>query len=218
MDPILKLLDEEGVRLIARRYHNNDFAIARKALGVRYLCNINCAGRFIFRDDAEDIKAYPFFRGIEWSTLHLTRPPFVPRVSGDQSITKYFNDEAGILSESDYLDSSSYASDDQWRDGAEEADKSIKPQRESKFKRWNTAKKTADDTVQAKAPEKIRRRKKEKKRPRDKLLRDPEVGRTVLELRKKGLFIGYPTAGRDLRSRKLVIGLGARQSVISMTT
>jgi len=68
---------------------------------------------------------------------------------------------------------------------------SIKPQRESKFKRWNTAKQTADDTAWAKAPEKIRRRKKEKKRPRDKLLRDPEVGRTLLELRKKGLFIGY---------------------------
>jgi hypothetical protein len=123
--------------------------------------------------------------------LSISRPPFVPRVSGDQSITKYFNDEAGILSESDYLDSSSYASDGQWRDGAEEADKSIKPQRESKFKRWNIAKHTADDTAQAKAPEKIRRRKKEKKRLRDKLLRDPEVGRTVLELRKKGLFIGY---------------------------
>lgn len=119
-----------------------------------------------------------------------TRPPFVPRVSGNQSITKYFDDEADILSESDYLDSSSYISDGKQRDGAKEADESIKPQRESKFKRWNRAKLTADDTVQAKAPEKIRRRK-EKKRPRDKLLRDPEVGRTVLELRKKGLFIGY---------------------------
>jgi protein-serine/threonine kinase len=113
MDLILKLLDEKEVRMLARRYRNNDFAIARKALVARYLRNINYAGYFIFRDDAEDIKAHPFFRGIEWSTLHLTRPPFVPRVSGDQSITKYFNDEADILSESDYPDSSSYASDGQ---------------------------------------------------------------------------------------------------------
>lgn len=37
----------------------------------------------------------------------------------------------------------------------------------------------------------MKRRKKEKKRPRDKLLRDPEVGRVVLEIRKKGAFIGY---------------------------
>ncbi|KAK4498546.1 hypothetical protein PRZ48_011204 [Zasmidium cellare] len=33
--------------------------------------------------------------------------------------------------------------------------------------------------------------KKEKKRPRDRMLRDPEVGRRVLELRKKGAFFGY---------------------------
>ena len=36
-----------------------------------------------------------------------------------------------------------------------------------------------------KGKKKVKRRK-EKKRPRDKLLRDPQVGRTVLELRKKG--------------------------------
>lgn len=36
-----------------------------------------------------------------------------------------------------------------------------------------------------------RKGKKEKKRPRDKMLRDPVVGRTVLELRKKGVFLGY---------------------------
>ena len=32
---------------------------------------------------------------------------------------------------------------------------------------------------------------KEKKRPRDRLLRDKEVGRKVLELRKRGAFLGY---------------------------
>jgi hypothetical protein len=42
-----------------------------------------------------------------------------------------------------------------------------------------------------KATERVKRRKKEKKRPRDKLLRDPQVGRTVLEIRKKGAFMGY---------------------------
>jgi hypothetical protein len=35
------------------------------------------------------------------------------------------------------------------------------------------------------------RQRKEKKRPRDKILRDPEVGRQVLEIRKKGAFVGY---------------------------
>lgn len=35
------------------------------------------------------------------------------------------------------------------------------------------------------------KKRKEKKRPRDKMLRDKEVGKQVLELRKKGAFLGY---------------------------
>jgi hypothetical protein len=34
-------------------------------------------------------------------------------------------------------------------------------------------------------------RRKEKKRPRDRVLRDKQVGRQVLELRKRGAFLGY---------------------------
>jgi hypothetical protein len=37
----------------------------------------------------------------------------------------------------------------------------------------------------------MKKRKREKKRPRDKLLRDPDVSQTVLEIRKKGAFVGY---------------------------
>ncbi|OCL14882.1 kinase-like protein [Glonium stellatum] len=215
MDLILRLLDEKEVRLSARKYRENDFAIARKALGARYLRNINYSGHFVFRDDAEDIKAHPFFRGIEWSTLHLAHPPFVPRVSSNQSITKYFDDEADILSGSDHLDSSSYASEGKQIGTVEDANKSKK---EERVKRLKAVKQTVDDVTQAKAPEKVRRRKKEKKRPRDKLLRDPEVGRTVLELRKKGAFIGYtyrrPRFAMPEMSDRAGRASLARQSVI----
>lgn len=37
----------------------------------------------------------------------------------------------------------------------------------------------------------LKQRRKEKKRPRDKILRDPDLGRTALELRKDGAFMGY---------------------------
>lgn len=33
--------------------------------------------------------------------------------------------------------------------------------------------------------------KKEKKRPRDKILRDPKVGKTALQVRREGAFVGY---------------------------
>ena len=82
------------------------------------------------------------------------------------------------MSASDHLDSSSYdhaAADDATPvvdrkivDGDGGAD--LMPQQEPSTKNIK----------------RTQRRKKEKKRPRDKLLRDPQVGRTVLELRKKG--------------------------------
>lgn len=138
---------------------------------------MNCTAHIVFPNDAEDIKNHAFFRTIQWQNLHLTRPPFVPRVHGGQSITKYFDDEADIMSGSDHLDSSSYEhvpddggvvlSERQMGDGDGASEASLP-------KSSNTGKK------------KVPKRKKEKKRPRDKLLRDPHVGRTVLELRKKG--------------------------------
>jgi protein-serine/threonine kinase len=181
MDLIMRLLQERQDRLSAKRYRENDWLLRDRSLGSRKMRNNNCAGHMVYPDDAEDIKNHPFFRGIQWSILHMTRPPFVPRVHSGQPITKYFDPEAEIMTASDHLDSSSY-------------DNSVE----------NTNTPTAAVTpalpgqVPAslapgpiKADGKLKRRKKEKKRPRDKLLRDPEVGRTVLEIRKKGAFVGY---------------------------
>jgi hypothetical protein len=115
-------------------------------------------------------------------------------VHGGQPITKYFDDEAEIMSASDHLDSSSY--EVTRIDGATMVD-GVEPQGEEELTP------IVNPAVQQKkgsAPayeqicqgfQKIKRRKKEKKRPRDKLLRDPELGRLVLEIRKKGAFVGY---------------------------
>lgn len=187
------LLEERQGRLSAKRYRENDWILRDKTMGTRRYRHLNDTGHIVFPNDAEDIKAHPFFRHIQWSTLHLTRPPFVPRVHGGQPITKYFDDEAEIMSASDHLDSSSY--EFAQMDGATMVDGNEALAEESTP--------TADPAVQQKigSPpayeqiyqgfQKMKRRKKEKKRPRDKLLRDPEVGRIVLEIRKKGAFIGY---------------------------
>ncbi|BGP24983.1 serine/threonine protein kinase Cbk1 [Rhodotorula toruloides] len=42
-------------------------------------------------DGAEDIKAHPWFRGLDFSTLHLQTPPFRPQLSSPTD-TKYFDD------------------------------------------------------------------------------------------------------------------------------
>ena len=169
LDLMACLLEEKDCRLSAKRYRDNDVAMARQAPSARQARQTH---GHVFPDDAWEIKSHPFFRGIHWSTLHLTRAPFVPRVHDSQPITKYFEDEAEIMSASDHLDSSSYFS----------SDAAAGPPGFPQARDCWAVQQPADRT---------KRRKKEKKRPRDKILRDPRVGRTVLEIRKKGAFVGY---------------------------
>ncbi|KAI8938613.1 hypothetical protein NX059_004485 [Plenodomus lindquistii] len=191
MDLITRLLEERPDRLSSKRYRENDWILRDKAIGTRRTRNLYTTGHIVCHNDAEDIKAHPFFRNIQWSTLHLTRPPFVPRVHGGQPITKYFDDESEIMSASDHLDSSSYEVD-----GIPTpcvagllGDEAPTPTPDSAFAKGQAPIPAYEQVC--KGFQKVRRRKKEKKRPRDKLLRDPQVGRAVLELRKKGAFVGY---------------------------
>lgn len=193
IDLMMRLLEERQDRLSAKRYRENDWVLRDKAVGARRVRNLNTTGHIVYPNDAEDIKSHPFFRNIQWSTMHMTRPPFVPRVRGDQPITKYFDDENEIMSASDHFDSSSYDQGITMPDVA----RAFGHMDPNDAEATPTAQPGAD-AAGAPAYEqvctvvgKMRRRKKEKKRPRDKLLRDPQVGRTVLELRKKGAFIGY---------------------------
>jgi protein-serine/threonine kinase len=181
IDLMMRLLEERQDRLSAKRYRENDWVLRDKAVGARRVRNIHATGHIVYPNDAEDIKSHAFFRNVQWSTLHMTRPPFVPRVHGDQPITKYFDDEAEIMSASDHLDSSSY----------EAAEPNLNLQEATPIPGLTVEAQLPPYNQLSAAVHKLRRRKKEKKRPRDKLLRDPHVGRAVLELRKKGAFIGY---------------------------
>lgn len=189
-------------------------------------------GQIVFPNDAEDIKNHPFFREISWSTLHESRPPFIPRVHNGQPITKYFDDEAEIMSNSDHLDSSSSYDDRSPQDTPPiapattptappldhhavskrllmnpELDKHIAAQ----YPLLTTPPKqqaegrnaNANDNSSNNKKKQQQNRRKEKKRPRDKLLRDPKVGRTVLEIRKKGAFMGYTYRRPILTLREL---------------
>jgi protein-serine/threonine kinase len=183
IDLMMRLLQERQDRLSAKRYRENDWVLRDKAVGARRVRNINATGHIVYPNDAEDIKSHPFFRSIQWSTMHLTRPPFVPRVHGGQPITKYFDDENDIMSASDHLNSSSYEVVDEL---VHPGESDVTPTAAPSAVKAPPAYQSVCSSVQ-----KIRRRRKEKKRPRDKLLRDPQVGRAVLELRKKGAFVGY---------------------------
>ena len=157
-------------------------------------------GNYVYADDATDIKAHPFFQGLSWDQLHLSRPPFVPDVKSRDD-TKYFDEEDPI---SDVDDASSYSSAQEglepqvYEDAISAA--YTKPaavaQTDDNYTgkvndmiREENAKLDAAEKEAAKNKDKAAT--KEKKRPRDKLLRDKQVGRQVLEMRKQGAFIGY---------------------------
>ncbi|KAF1995021.1 kinase-like protein [Amniculicola lignicola CBS 123094] len=192
MDLILRLLESKEGRLSSRRYCENDCLLNQRHQRSRVMRNMNLTGHIVFPNDAEDIKSHSFFRNIQWSILHMTRPPFVPRVHGGQSITKYFDDEAEIMSASDHLDSSSYATVPTGVQDSHTAPTSHPPiVGDGQQLQVNAHHGALDETIKLHDRAATRRRRKEKKRPRDKLLRDPQVGRTVLEIRKKGAFMGY---------------------------
>lgn len=184
----MRLLEERQDRLSAKRYRENDWILRDKAIGARRTRNTNTTGHIVYPNDAEDIKAHPFFRNIHWSTLHMTRAPWTPRVHGNQPITKYFDDEHAIMSHTDHLDSSSY-------EVVETIEVAAVPDvkaEEAPVATVELAIKTSPPTYkQACSVVQNIKRKREKKRPRDKILRDPHVGRAVLEMRKKGAFVGY---------------------------
>lgn len=154
----------------SKKYRENDQRCSRRTAGARYR-QAGHTGHFVYADDAEDIKNHSFFRGLPWGHLHLEPPPFVPRVRSNQSITKYFEDEKDILGDSD--------------DGKTSSD--VSEQEHRKSHSYQRLHEDGANEVEHLA----QKPKKEKKRPRDKLLRDPHVRREVMELRKRNAFLGY---------------------------
>ncbi|KAG5179658.1 serine/threonine protein kinase 15, partial [Tribonema minus] len=45
------------------------------------------------RDGAAQVKAHPFFQGVDWDTLYLQQSPFVPQLASEED-TSYFNHRA----------------------------------------------------------------------------------------------------------------------------
>jgi protein-serine/threonine kinase len=50
------------------------------------------AGRCVYPNDAEDIRSHRWFRGVDFSSLHLQQPPFVPKVTSPAD-TRYFDED-----------------------------------------------------------------------------------------------------------------------------
>ncbi|KAL8767528.1 MAG: hypothetical protein Q9209_005992 [Squamulea sp. 1 TL-2023] len=201
MDLINSLLQEKEHRLCSKQYRQNDYQLSR--LGPGHLISTRAdkqsqdyQGHFVYANDAADIKSHPFFHGLSWERLHLSRPPFVPDVKGRDD-TKYFDEEEPV---SDIDDASTTGSrmhhDAPTGVPREMAAAILTTQLDGAHGAQTTtiARGCGDDGSlslrMGDNPAKTAKPK-EKKRPRDRVLRDKEVGRTVLELRKRAAFLGY---------------------------
>ncbi|KAL5359386.1 kinase-like domain-containing protein [Aspergillus floccosus] len=187
IDLITDLLHEKEFRLSCEKYReSNDLQSELK----HFVCNsdahgLNPQGFYVYPDDAADIKAHPFFRDIRWEDLHKSSPPFIPKVRGWED-TRYFDDGDPC----DEKDGMHISSESGWSEGTEESsrdgDSQREPQRQPENEGWATKPTPTKLKLAAKDV-----RDKGARRPRDKLLRDKQVGKTVLEIRKKGTFVGY---------------------------
>ncbi|EAW06687.1 serine/threonine-protein kinase [Aspergillus clavatus NRRL 1] len=211
IDLINRLLQDREFRLCSRQYRVRNDPLPLPP-GSRHLFHShrnrsrNYQGSYVYPNDAEEIKAHPFFLGIDWASHHLTQPPFIPKVDGWED-TRYFDDNGMTGLDQDDVSISSDAN--QGQDEPEGNDLHEPDPEEEKVQHEGNR-----DGKKEKKDKLGRKEKNRKKRPRDKILRDPRVSKVVLDIRKRGAFPGYtyrrpkavalalaPERGRSIFSR-----------------
>jgi protein-serine/threonine kinase len=169
------------------------------------------AGRYVYPNDAEDIKSHRWFKDIQWERLHLMTPPFVPAIKSMDD-TQYFDEEDPI---SDFSSSHEYQPEpptDMDLDGALRCfNREIQILARGYVAgtydsaRLRRIEKEIEGFVMGDEQKEYLRGfvrvygQKERKRPRDILLRDREIASKVLEVRRRGAFLGY--SYRRIRQR-----------------
>jgi protein-serine/threonine kinase len=88
LDLMQSLLKEKTCRLGAKPYNRRLNRDRRPSVAPR-------PPLIVAPEDATEIKAHPFFEGIQWDQLHLMQPPFIPQATEDFS--KYFEDEEQLV-------------------------------------------------------------------------------------------------------------------------
>ncbi|KAF5017752.1 hypothetical protein F66182_10300 [Fusarium sp. NRRL 66182] len=161
------------------------------------------SGRYVFPDDAEDIKAHRWFRHTPWDRLQSMPPPFTPNLKSDDD-AHYF-DESEIFEDwSESIPSGIFLNSEDVKEllfgfsthVQEKAMELIKtPFDAAKLRgidRDLDVSKELQPTEKAILKQFVRfYGHKERKRPRDMLLRDKETKKTSMRIRKETAFMGY---------------------------
>lgn len=193
-DLLRRLVQEPETRLSSYRYRLKDQGMPMHAAG---------GTSYVFFDDAEEIKAHKWFRNVPWDRLHLQTPPFVPRIRSPDD-TQYFEDDERI---SDWA-STVASSAEEPHIGLDEVRTLLRGMRDNVHKyaaelvskpydARNIDKKIDGERGLLCQEREVLKQfvraygRKQKKAPRDPLLRDPSTKKAVLSQRKKTAFMGY---------------------------
>ncbi|KAB8249822.1 kinase-like domain-containing protein [Aspergillus flavus] len=189
-----RLLQEKEYRLSCDAYRQNDVFNSRSTAR-HLLSSIDPRSRsyrnfYVYPNDAADIKAHPFFRGIIWEQLHQSSPPFIPKVKSWED-TRYFEDAGGVVDNDDISITTDAQGSGDGPEGTGYKPKPIQNQAESQQKQRGPIPDENTSIDATEPPTKTTKKQKHRKRPRDKMLRDKRIQKTVLRMRKEGAFVGY---------------------------
>ncbi|KAK0760998.1 hypothetical protein N5P37_005939 [Trichoderma harzianum] len=196
-DLIYRLIQDKEVRLCSKRYQMLDHHQPGAAVST------DMYGRYIFPDDAEDIKAHRFFKSVPWDTLQNTAPPFVPHIDSLED-THYFDESEPLDDRIESVAEKPGLTDEEVRWILREfrpsiqnvAIRMIHAPYDSGALRSRDLEIDSVSTFLDEEKELLKRFMREygrrvPKRPRDIILRDDNMKGTAMKVRKQSAFMGY---------------------------
>ncbi|KND90226.1 Serine/threonine-protein kinase cbk1 [Tolypocladium ophioglossoides CBS 100239] len=196
-DLIYRLIQDKDIRLCSKRYQMKDRGLVDPRRSTDFF------GRFVFPDDAEDIKAHRWFKNFPWDRIHTISPPFIPHITSIED-THYFDESEPIEDFSASSPSTVDVTPDDVRTILHEfrtyvqniaIDLISAPYDSARLR-------SADHRIDSVFKLTLNERKvlkhfirmygrKERKRPRDILLRDESTKDVAMDVRKETAFMGY---------------------------
>ena len=197
-DLVFRLIQDKDVRLCSKRYQLKDRSQAENR------CYTDVFGKHVFPDDAEDIKSHRWFRNFPWDRVDAVTPPFVPHITSVED-THYFE-------ESDPFSEPAASSDCKTVDPTPDHVRWVLRENRAPVQdlavelmttsydsaRLRSADRRIDKACNITLDEKKTLKtfirvygRKERKRPRDVVLRDPKTKTPAMEVRKRTAFLGY---------------------------
>ncbi|KAF4964284.1 hypothetical protein FSARC_7779 [Fusarium sarcochroum] len=196
-DLICRLIREKDIRLCSGKYQRKYRGRFNDSRSTDY------SGRYVFPDDAEDIKAHRWFGNTPWGRLHSIPPPFTPNLKSDDD-AHYFDESEPFEDWSESIPSGIFLNSDDVRELLVGFDTHVQEKAMELIKTpFDVAKlrgidRDLDASTELQPTDKAALKQfvrfyghKERKRPRDMLLRDKDSKKASLRIRKETAFMGY---------------------------